>query len=62
MFKDEIGDVGIRRQSQSGWCPNEDMKVSLAPSFGAPGSHILGVVCQKVSQGYTRSLAVSEPH
>ncbi len=46
MFEDETEGVLIIIESQSGWCPNEDMKVSLAPSFGAPGSHILGVVAQ----------------
>ncbi len=46
MFEDEIEGVLIIIESQSGWRPNEDMKVSLAPSFGAPGCHILGVVAQ----------------
>ncbi len=31
-------------ESQSGGRPNEDMKMSSAPSFGAPGSHIFDVV------------------
>ncbi len=34
IFEDEIG--GVR--------PNEDMKMSSAPSFGAPGGHIFDVV------------------
>ena len=46
MFEDEIEGLQIIMESQLGWRPNEDMKVSLAPSFGAPGSHILGVVAQ----------------
>ena len=47
MFEDEIEGVLIIIESQSGWRPNEGMKVSLAPSFGAPGCHnILGVVAQ----------------
>ncbi len=46
MFEDEIGGVRIRIESQLRWRPNEDMKMSSAPSFGAPGSLILdlGVV------------------
>ncbi len=46
MFEDKIGGVGIIVESQSGWRVNKHMKVSLAPSFGAPGSLILGVVAQ----------------
>ena len=33
-------------ESQSGRRPNEDMKMSSAPSFGAPGGHICNVVAQ----------------
>ena len=46
MFEDEIEGVRIIMESQLGWRRNEDMKVSLALSFGAPRSHILGVVAQ----------------
>ncbi len=46
MFEDKIGGVGIIIESQSGWRVNKDMKVSLAPRFGAPRSLILGVVSQ----------------
>ncbi len=40
MFEDEIGGVRIIIESQSGWCPNEDMKMSSAPSFRVPGNLI----------------------
>ena len=30
-------------ESQSGWHPNEDMKMSYAPSYRAPGGHIFDV-------------------
>ena len=43
MFEDEIGYVRVRVPTQSGWRPNEDMKMNLVPSFGAPGSRIVGV-------------------
>ena len=33
-------------ESQSGWHPNENMKMSYAPSFRAPGGHIFDVVAQ----------------
>ncbi len=33
-------------ESQLGWHPNEDMKMSYAPSFSAPGGHIFHVVVQ----------------
>ena len=33
-------------ESQSGFHPNEDMKMSYAPSFRAPGGHIFDVVAQ----------------
>ncbi len=38
--------MGTNLGSQSGWGPNEDMKMSSAPSFGAPGSLIFVVVAQ----------------
>ncbi len=44
MFEDEIGGVRIIIESQSGGRPNKDMKMSSAPSFGAPGGHIFDVV------------------
>ncbi len=46
MFEDEIGGVRIIIDSQSGWRPNEDMKMSSAPSFGGLGCLILVVVAQ----------------
>jgi hypothetical protein len=33
-------------ESQSGCHPNEDMKMSYAPSYRAPGGHIFDVVAQ----------------
>jgi hypothetical protein len=33
-------------ESQSGYHPNKDMKISYAPSFRAPGGHIFDVVAQ----------------
>ena len=33
-------------ESQLGWHPNEDMKISYAPSFSARGGHIFDVVVQ----------------
>ena len=33
-------------ECQSGWQTNEDMKMSYAPSFRAPGGHIFDVVAQ----------------
>ena len=47
MFEDErIGGVRIMIESQSGGHPYMDMKMSSAPSFGAPGGHIFDVVAQ----------------
>ncbi len=46
MFEDEIEGVRIIIDFQSGWRPNEDMKVTSAVSFGAPGSLIFVVVAQ----------------
>ncbi len=37
-------------ESQLGWLPYEVMKMSYAPSFSAPGDHILDVVCQSYTQ------------
>ncbi len=44
IFEDEIGGVRIIIEPQSGERPNEDMKMSYAPNFGAPGGHIFDVV------------------
>ena len=33
-------------EAQLGWHPNEDMKMSYAPSFRAPGGHIFDVVAE----------------
>jgi hypothetical protein len=44
MFEIEIGSVRIIMESQSRGRPNEHMKMSSAPSFGAPGGHIFDVV------------------
>jgi hypothetical protein len=38
--------VRIIIESQSGGCPNWDMNMSSAPSFGAPGGHIFAVVAK----------------
>ncbi len=46
MFEDEIGGVRIIIESQSGGRPNKDMKMSSAPSLGAPGGHIFDVIAQ----------------
>jgi hypothetical protein len=47
MFEDEIGGVRIIIEDQSRGRPNEDMKMSSAPSFGASGGHnIFDVVAQ----------------
>ncbi len=46
MFEVEIGGVRIIIEPQSWERPNGDMKVSSAPSFGAPGGHIFDVVAQ----------------
>ncbi len=46
MFEDIIGGVRIIMDSQSGEHPNEDMKMSSAPSFRAPGGHSFDVVAQ----------------
>jgi hypothetical protein len=35
---------------QGGCCPNKDMKVSSAPSFGGPGGHIFDVVALVVKK------------
>ena len=44
MFEVEKGGVRIIIVSQSVGCPNGHMKMSSAPSFGAPGGHIFDVV------------------
>ncbi len=44
MFEYEIGNMQIIIESHSGRRPNEDMKMSEVPSFGAPGSLIFVVV------------------
>jgi hypothetical protein len=46
MFEDETGGVRIIIESLSGGRPNEDMKMSSAPSFGAPGGPNFDVVAQ----------------
>ncbi len=46
MFEDEIEGVQIIMESQSGRYPIDDMKMSFAPSFRAPGCHIYDVVAQ----------------
>ncbi len=48
MFEIEFGGVRIIIDCQSGWRPNEDMKMSCAPSFGVLGGHIFDVVAQGV--------------
>ena len=35
-------------ESQLGWHPNEDMQMSYAPSFRAPGGHFFDVVAEKL--------------
>jgi hypothetical protein len=37
-------------ESQLGWHPNEDMNMSYAPSFRAPGGHIFDVVDEVVKK------------
>ncbi len=44
MFEVEKGGARIIIVSQSGGRPNGHMKMSSAPSFGAPGGHIFDVV------------------
>ncbi len=46
MFEYEVGGVRIIMEYQSGGHPNDDIKMSSAPSFGAPGGHIFDVVAQ----------------
>ena len=43
-------------ESQLGWNPNEDMKMSYAPSFRAPGGHILDVVAQELKKHVFRAM------
>ena len=45
-------------ESQSGFHPNEDMKMSYAPSFRVPGGHIFDVVAQGLKKHkFTAKLA-----
>ena len=44
MFEIEFGGARITIDHQSGWRPNEDVKMSSAPSFGALGGHIFDVI------------------
>ncbi len=44
MFEVDKGGVRIITGSQSVGRPNGHMKMSSAPSFGAPGGHIFDVV------------------
>ncbi len=37
-------------ESQLGWYPNEDIKMSYAPSFRAPGGHIFDVVAERLKK------------
>jgi hypothetical protein len=46
MFEVEIEDVQQKIDCQCLWRPNEDMKMSYAPSFGASGGHGFNVVAQ----------------
>ncbi len=46
IFEDEIGGVRIIIESQLGRRSNEDVKISSAPCFGAPGGHISDVVAR----------------
>ena len=55
MFEDEIGNVRTIMESQLGWRPNEDMKMSYAPSFRAPGGHIFDVVAEKLKKKISNS-------
>jgi hypothetical protein len=52
MFEDEIeiGGVQMIIESQSGGRPNEGMKMSSGPSFGAPRVHIFDVAAQEVKR------------
>ena len=55
MFEDEIGGVRIIIESQSGGHPNEDMKMSSAPKFRAPG----GSYCRCISSRTEKALIYS---
>jgi len=50
MFGVNIGGVQQKVDCQEGCRPNEDMKVSSAPSFGDPGGHIFDVVALVVKK------------
>ncbi len=56
FFEDEIGNVRTILESQSGWNPNEDMQMSYAPSFSAPGGHIFYVVAQELNKHVFRAM------
>ncbi len=43
-------------ESQSGWHPNKDMKMSYSPSFRAPGGHIFDVVAQELKKHVFRAM------
>jgi hypothetical protein len=47
MFEVKIGGVQQKIDCQWGWRPNEDMKMSQVPSFGAPGCLIFIVVASQ---------------
>jgi hypothetical protein len=58
MFEIEFGGVQITFDCQSGWRPNEDMKMSSALSFGAFGGHIFDVIAQGLKKHkFTAKLA-----
>jgi hypothetical protein len=63
MFEDEIGNVRIIIEAQSGWRPNEDMKMSSVPSFGVPGSLIFVVVASYLKKAtlYQPKLGLAYP-
>jgi hypothetical protein len=49
-------------ESLLGWHPNEDMKMSCAPSLGAPGGHIFDVVGQLLKKHvFTAMLVLIAP-
>ncbi len=50
MFGDEIEGVRIIMEFQSGGHPNDDIKMSFAPSLWASGGHIFDVVAQVLKQ------------
>ncbi len=46
IFEEEIWNVWTIMESHLVWHPYEDMKMSYAPSFSAPGGHILDLLVQ----------------